>query len=93
MNVNDILEYIKKKKDYIQKDYKLYCIFENFFLKENKEYYDKKSSGLEEKLQESVRLITPYKVKNLLSRAVRNPYKDTRQIGKFQISIKFNHIN
>lgn len=82
MHRDEILKYIESKNNYKQNDYKFNFIFEVFYIPGNREIYKKKLYNMERKLEEEVRMHTPYKIKNFLSKALKNTFKSTHQSGK-----------
>ncbi|XP_070494783.1 uncharacterized protein [Chironomus tepperi] len=81
MHQDEILKYIESKKNYVDKDFKLYFIFEVLYLPGNREIYKKKMHSLENRMDEEVRMHTPYKMKNFLSMGLKNLCKSTHQPG------------
>lgn len=80
MQREQVLKFIEEKKKYIAKDYKIHFIFEVFYNTENDELYKGNWFKLERKLDEPVRSITPYKMKNFVAKICRNGAK-YHQIG------------
>ncbi|CAG9800113.1 unnamed protein product [Chironomus riparius] len=81
MHQDEILKYIETKNNYVQNDFKLHFIFEVLYFPGNRELYKKKMHSLERKMGEDVRMHTPYKIKNFLSKGFKNSFKSTHQSG------------
>lgn len=81
-NSKEILSYIEKKKEYVNNDYKFYYIFEVLYLPKIEELYKKKLYNLERKLEEPMLLVTPFKMKNFLTKSYKNNCKNSHLEGK-----------
>lgn len=75
-----IIEYIKKKDEFIDGDFKLRFWVEIYFFDHQKNIYDERTMAMEKKLRDCS--VNAMKMKKFLN---TNPFKNARRIGKKNI--------
>jgi hypothetical protein len=77
--MDDVIEYIKKKREFTKKDYKLRFIFENTIIKENEELYLKKVIKMEEKMVNDS--ISPKKMQDFFKISCKKTWRKEKKQG------------